>query len=101
LRGLIRELRESRLPLGMAVDGPLGPAGVAKEGVVACAAHTARPIIPTRASASPRFTFTRSWARHFLPLPFARIDFRLGPPVHVPPDVRREEMGRIARELFA
>lgn len=101
LRELIRELRESRLPMGMVADGPLGPVGVAKEGVVACAAHTSRPIVPATARAWPKVTFTKSWAKHYLPLPFARVEFFLRAPVVVPADVSRAGMSAIARGLLA
>ena len=40
LRGLLRHLESSETAVGLIVDGPLGPAGVAKRGAAMCAAKS-------------------------------------------------------------
>ena len=62
------------------VDGPRGPASVAKPGVVYLAAHTRVPITPVSFSARPCLRL-QSWDRTMIPLPFARVTCRFGTPV--------------------
>ena len=96
LRTVINTLKDSDDPALMVVDGPLGPAGEAKEGIVAIAACTGRPIVPVAAAAKRKFVFTDSWAAHELPLPFATVTIAAGPPISVPRDATRAEIKAVA-----
>jgi lysophospholipid acyltransferase (LPLAT)-like uncharacterized protein len=71
LRGLLRALRAGR-PAAVTPDGPRGPAGVVKPGVVAAARRTGAPILPVTAAAD-RAWRARSWDGLAIPQPFARI----------------------------
>jgi hypothetical protein len=73
LRALIHEIRESPTPLGLVVDGPLGPAGRAKGGAVFCALKTGRPLRALGVAARRRILFNKTWSGMFLPLPFTRV----------------------------
>lgn len=77
---LVRILTESDTPAVLAVDGPVGPAGVAKPGVLVCAERTQRAIVPIAAAATHAIVF-RSWASHYLPLPFSGVVIATGSPV--------------------
>jgi lysophospholipid acyltransferase (LPLAT)-like uncharacterized protein len=82
LRALIRRVRDEG-PVGMLPDGPRGPAGQAKPGVVALARVTGAALIPVGVAASPALHFG-SWDRAILPLPFARVRCHYGSALHVP-----------------
>jgi lysophospholipid acyltransferase (LPLAT)-like uncharacterized protein len=72
LRSLVPLLGQTLEPLGLVVDGPLGPAGRAKPGAVVCAVETGRPLRALGAAARHAFVFPRTWSGIYLPLPFAR-----------------------------
>lgn len=106
LRELIRRLRRGTT-VAMLPDGPRGPAGEVKPGVVALASLTGFPIWPAAFSARPSLRFG-SWDRMILPLPFARVVVIVGRPVEVPKGLdeaareeRRRELERLLTELSA
>lgn len=72
-------------------DGPRGPAHVAKPGAVITAQRSGVPIVHVRARATPIITFSRSWDRFQVPLPFARITLHLSEPIHVPAELSDDE----------
>ncbi len=80
-------------------DGPRGPAHVAKPGAVITAQRSGVPIIHVRVRATPIITFSRSWDRFQVPLPFARITLHLSEPVHVPAELSEEETSAEIRRM--
>jgi hypothetical protein len=62
---------------GHVLDGPRGPAGVVKAGVVRLAQVTGAVVVPFYTS-SDRFWYFNSWDRFMLPKPFARVTLRFG-----------------------
>ncbi len=85
LRGLLKAHAQGR-DLVVVPDGPRGPAGVAKPGVVQLARATGLPIFPMSYAASRARRLTRSWDRLLIPLPGARVVFEVGAPISVPRD---------------
>jgi lysophospholipid acyltransferase (LPLAT)-like uncharacterized protein len=79
LMELLRQL-EAGTTVAMLVDGPRGPAGVAKPGIAALARHSATPIQPVALAARPALRL-RSWDRSLVPLPFARVVCAYGEPL--------------------
>lgn len=77
--GLLRQL-EAGTTVAVLVDGPRGPAGVAKPGIAALARHSATPIQPVALAARPALRLG-SWDRSIVPLPFARIVCAFGEPL--------------------
>lgn len=73
LRALVPILKRSNAPLGLVVDGPLGPAGRAKPGAAVCAVETGRPLRALGAAARHAFVFPGTWSGIYLPLPFTRV----------------------------
>ncbi len=63
-------------------DGPRGPRGEAKEGVVQLARVTGLPVVAIGLAATPVKRFG-SWDRMQLPLPFARVAIVLSAPVPI------------------
>jgi lysophospholipid acyltransferase (LPLAT)-like uncharacterized protein len=68
--------------LGVTVDGPRGPRGVVKAGVLEVARQTGAAIIPITAASDRHRTF-KSWDAFELPAPYARVVVRYGEPVLV------------------
>ena len=76
LRNVINNLRESRLAAHI-VDGPRGPLGKVKAGVISMAHRTDSVIVPVYASAEKGWYFN-SWDRFLLPKPFSKVHLRFG-----------------------
>jgi len=76
LRNVIATLRKSRLAAHI-VDGPRGPAGEVKAGVIRMAHLTDSVIVPVYASAEKGWFFN-SWDRFMLPKPFSKVYLRFG-----------------------
>ncbi len=98
LLGLARSLREGS-SLALTVDGPRGPAFVAKSGVVALARLSGAPIMPVAAAFRRKYEFSRAWDRFLLPLPFTRTRLSFGEPIQVSADTPAAELDQIAHKL--
>jgi lysophospholipid acyltransferase (LPLAT)-like uncharacterized protein len=79
----IKHLGTTGFRVGHIVDGPRGPFGVIKPGLIRIAQFTGMPIVPTITSAQHRWVF-RSWDRFMVPKPFSRVILRFGDPIYVP-----------------
>lgn len=89
---LLAHAAEGRL-IGITPDGPRGPAGRLKPGVVWLASRTGLPVVPVAAAAGASWVL-RSWDRFRVPRPFARVIVACGEPLQVPPDLDRAEAER-------
>jgi lysophospholipid acyltransferase (LPLAT)-like uncharacterized protein len=70
---LIEKLRQTRLA-GHIVDGPRGPAGVIKNGLIRIAHAADAVIVPF---------YVKSWDRFMLPKPFSRVRLCFGGMIHL------------------
>jgi lysophospholipid acyltransferase (LPLAT)-like uncharacterized protein len=100
LHAMIAEVNASRCSAGLIVDGPRGPAGVAKHGAILLARETGLPIVPGTWWAQPHVEFG-SWDRTIVPLPFARMVFAFEPALHVPHDAGDTDVEALRLELTA
>lgn len=66
------------------LDGPRGPAYVAKKGMIHLAKLTGAPLIPLIWSANRVITIRDSWDKTILPLPWSRVYIAIGEPIHIP-----------------
>ncbi len=102
-RDLLRTLRDGH-SVGLAVDGPRGPFGHIRSGVVQLARLSGRPIVPLTFEA-PRALQLRTWDRTLVPLPFSRVLVREEGRLVVPPRLGPEQVDRwrerLARLLHA
>jgi lysophospholipid acyltransferase (LPLAT)-like uncharacterized protein len=84
------------------VDGPQGPKGVVKPGLISMAQMSGAVILPVFVSAD-RAWIMRSWDRFLVPKPFSKVTIEWGPPLAVPQDLdpaRNEEFrAEIERRL--
>jgi lysophospholipid acyltransferase (LPLAT)-like uncharacterized protein len=70
------------IEVGFTIDGPRGPAYVAKPGAVTLARHSGQAILPFHVSTKKRIQVP-SWDRLQVPLPFTRALVLIGNPIYV------------------
>ena len=68
------------------VDGPTGPAGEVKPGIIDMAKKSGAPLIPYAPIAERYWSFN-SWDQFRLPKPFSRVVIYYGTPLYVPRDI--------------
>ena len=83
-RGLREMVRAARAGHDLAVtpDGPRGPAGQCKPGVVTAARLAGLPIVPVVCAAESAW-YLKSWDRFALPRPFSAVNVIYGSPIVV------------------
>lgn len=79
-------------------DGPKGPRGSVKEGLIRLAQESGRAIHPLVGAAAPAKRFA-SWDRFTLPWPFARVVVHFGAPLAVPAGLDDAGRQALARQL--
>jgi lysophospholipid acyltransferase (LPLAT)-like uncharacterized protein len=79
-------------------DGPQGPQGVVKAGLIVLAKESGAPIIPVYASVS-RAWILRSWDRCLIPKPFSKIIIRWDQPISVPAQLDEQSFEEIKTGL--
>ena len=84
LRSSVRALSDGA-SLVMTADIPPGPARTAGSGIITIARLSGCPIVPV-AAASSRFKSFDTWSRMTLNLPYSKLVFAGGDPIHVPRD---------------
>lgn len=89
LRGMLHAARAGR-NIAFTPDGPRGPAGVVKDGVIFAAQASRLPIMPM-SFAAKKYKRLGSWDRMIIPLPFTRGVIIYGEPMAVPRDGDIEE----------
>ncbi|HEV7731748.1 MAG TPA: lysophospholipid acyltransferase family protein [Candidatus Binatia bacterium] len=104
LDAMADEINATRCSGGIIVDGPRGPALIAKMGAITLGAATGLPVVPG-AWWARRALRLKSWDGTIIPLPFTRMVFAFEPALEVPPDaspavreaMRDELTARLAR----
>ena len=76
LRKMIKNLKENKLAVHI-VDGPKGPSGIVKPGIIRLAHATNAVIVPFTISAEKAWYFN-SWDKFLLPKPFSKVFLRFG-----------------------
>nr|WP_321398866.1 lysophospholipid acyltransferase family protein [uncultured Desulfobacter sp.] len=79
----IKNLIGQGYKIGHIVDGPQGPFGTVKPGLIRIAQYADLPIVPVITSGQNLWVF-HSWDRFMVPKPFSRVIIRFGSPIHVP-----------------
>ncbi|MBN1382157.1 MAG: lysophospholipid acyltransferase family protein [Deltaproteobacteria bacterium] len=79
-------------------DGPRGPIGIIKPGLIVMAQQSGVPIVPLYISVS-RAWILKSWDRCLVPKPFSKITCRWGEPIFVPRDLSEQEFEATRREI--
>lgn len=84
LRAAVKALQDDT-SLVMTADVPPGPARIAGIGIITIARMSGCPIVPV-ASATSRFKSFDTWSRLTVNLPYSKLVFVGGDPIHVPRD---------------
>jgi len=90
IKSLIRHMRAGQ-NAAIVADGSQGPARVVQAGCIVLASRTGNPVLPMLWSCN-RYKRFGSWDGTALPLPFSKVDFFYGEPLHVPPKIKSEEV---------
>lgn len=83
MRQLVNKLRDERCDIAFTPDGPRGPRGKVKPGILYISQSESLPIIPLYLSYSHKITLN-SWDRFIIPLPFTQCTIHIGKPLCVP-----------------
>jgi lysophospholipid acyltransferase (LPLAT)-like uncharacterized protein len=94
---IARELRKNPGVIHI-VDGPTGPKGVVKPGLIAMAQVSGAVILPIIVSAN-RAWIMRSWDQFLVPKPFSQVTIRWGEPFFVERKMKREEFEKTRLEI--
>ncbi|OQY03854.1 MAG: hypothetical protein B6I22_10730 [Desulfobacteraceae bacterium 4572_123] len=97
LHGMIDRFKNSRLS-GHVVDGPRGPAGIVKSGVIRIAHTTGAMIVPFYTSADSAWHMN-SWDKFVLPKPFAKVTLRFGEMIKFDPAENNEDFEKQRLQL--
>jgi lysophospholipid acyltransferase (LPLAT)-like uncharacterized protein len=89
LKEMARALKDG-CAVGIALDGPHGPARTLRPGALWLARLTGAPLIVIGAAATPAFRALR-WDHHLVPLPHARLALVYGPPIVIERDAELNE----------
>jgi len=89
LRELQKRVREG-YRVGHIVDGPRGPHGVVKPGLLLIAQASQMPIVPVIISSEKKWVFN-SWDRFMVPKPFSRVIIRFGDEIRVSKNLQQSE----------
>ncbi|MFZ4439927.1 MAG: lysophospholipid acyltransferase family protein [Syntrophales bacterium] len=81
-----------------AVDGPQGPRGVVKAGIIRMAQLSGVPIIPVYISVD-RAWVLRSWDRFLIPKPFSTVWVRWDEPIPVPATLDNDAFDAIRLQI--
>ncbi len=86
----IKMLAGSGYALGHIVDGPRGPFGEVKPGVIAIAKASGMPILPTIISAEKKWIF-KSWDKFIVPKPFSNIIIKFEKEFYIPRNAGKDD----------
>jgi lysophospholipid acyltransferase (LPLAT)-like uncharacterized protein len=104
LAAVVRAMRRGGVDAAFAVDGPRGPHGVVKGGVIVAARAANAVVVPMAACVHHGVVLSKTWDRFVLAWPFGRVDVVLGAPIDPSrePDSRRalgEALGRLSAAI--
>ncbi|MBM4271916.1 MAG: DUF374 domain-containing protein [Deltaproteobacteria bacterium] len=81
-----------------ALDGPRGPRGIVKAGIVVMAQKSRVPVIPVYISVN-RAWILNSWDRTLIPKPFSTVVIRWDNPIAVPEDLDNDTFESTRRQI--
>lgn len=97
LAAMVADLAEHPFAVHV-VDGPQGPRGIVKAGLISMAQHSGVPIVPVAASVT-RAWILKSWDRFLIPKPFSTVCVHWGVPIPVPARLNDAEFEAVRREV--
>ena len=98
LLALIKAIRDGHA-IVLAVDGPQGPRGICKPGIVRVVQKSGAPLFPVGVAGSNRFLFKKSWNQAYLPLPFSRQVVWVDKPLYFPKKIDASKIPDYCRQV--
>jgi len=96
LAAMVTDLEHNQVAVHV-LDGPRGPAGLVKAGLIVMAQLSGVPIFPVYLSVD-RAWVLNSWDQTLIPKPFSRVSVRWGDPIHVPACLNDEDFETIRKQ---
>ncbi len=97
LAAMVEDLTHNQMAVHV-LDGPRGPRGVVKPGLIVMAQLSAVPIFPVYISCN-RAWILNSWDRTVIPKPFSTVVARWDDPVYVPKELDSEGFERMRKQI--
>lgn len=97
LAAMIADLAQNQLAVHV-LDGPQGPRGIVKPGLIVMAQASGVPIFPFFITID-RAWVLNSWDRTLIPKPFSRVFARWGPPIYVPENLDEADFETLRKEI--
>jgi len=97
LADMIADLAENQMAVH-ALDGPRGPRGVVKPGLIVMAQLSGIPIVPVYISVN-RAWVLNSWDRTLIPKPFSTVTVRWDKPISVPEHLNEEAFESTRKQI--
>ncbi|HUH66794.1 MAG TPA: lysophospholipid acyltransferase family protein [Syntrophales bacterium] len=97
LSGIIEDLAHNQVAVQI-LDGPGGPRGVVKPGLIVMAQLSGVPIVPVYISVN-RAWILDSWDRFIIPKPFSTVVIRWDNPIYVPRRMDNETFESTRQEI--
>ncbi|MCD6413299.1 MAG: lysophospholipid acyltransferase family protein [Elusimicrobia bacterium] len=94
-RGLFKTLKREG-ECAIAVDGPIGPAGEVKPGIVFLAKKTGAVVIPVGAGFRKKITL-KNWSRYIIPCPFTKGAVVYGDGFEIPEEMPDKEAAELIK----
>lgn len=100
-RALLKMVRmvKAGCVMGFGIDGPKGPRGVIKPGIIFLAQKTGRPIVPISYTISKKYVFSKAWDKFEVPLPWQKIVFKFGEPIFIAKNITKEQIPELTQLL--
>ena len=99
LAAMVADLAEHPVAVHI-VDGPRGPRGIIKAGLITMAQLSGVPIVPVAISVN-RAWVLNSWDRFLIPKPFSTVFVHWGTPIAVPASLDSAAFETLRREVEA
>jgi lysophospholipid acyltransferase (LPLAT)-like uncharacterized protein len=100
---LMQEAMQKHTTGVIAVDGPLGPKGVVKQGAIRIASELGYLLVPASVSASHKWVMTKRWDAMEFPMPFSQAALAMGEPIEVELNIDktaiRQLMNTLAKQI--
>ena len=84
--------------IGHIVDGPKGPFGIVKPGLLHIAQYSGMPILPAIVSAEKKWS-AGGWDRFMIPKFFSRVIIRFDRETYIPADITSEEFETLRTDI--
>jgi hypothetical protein len=97
LAAMIADLDQNHFAVQV-LDGPRGPKGVVKPGLIAMAQSSGAPIFPFYITID-RAWVLKSWDRTLIPKPFSQVFVRWGSPFYVPENLDEASFDAVRKQI--